>query len=127
MERCYPRSMRLFVLLPVLLSACALTEDRFGDEVAERWCARQKACDEDAFFDQWLEGTPDCRASVSDQVDDGRYGNGDAACTFDPELAQACVDQVEAATCDELLAAHFLDKCTQDVWDCISIVNPGGL
>jgi hypothetical protein len=117
--------MRPICLLPVFVLACDIAEDRFGDEVAERWCARQKACDEDAFFDAWLLGTPDCRDAVSDEVDDHRYGNGDAACTYDPDLAKACVDQVEAATCEALLASNFVDHCSQDVWDCIAIVNPG--
>jgi hypothetical protein len=117
--------MRLICLLPVLMCACTLSEDHFGDEVADRWCARQKACDEDAFFAQWLLGTPDCRADVSDQVDDFRYGNGDAACSYDADLAKACVALVEDAACDDLLASNFVDHCAQDVWDCISIVNPG--
>lgn len=117
--------MRLICLLPVLCCACDIAEDRFDDEVAERWCARQKACDEDAFFDEWLLGTPDCRAAIADQVDDKRYGNGDAACTYSPSAAKACVELVKDATCEDLLTSNFVDHCAQDVWDCISIVNPG--
>lgn len=117
--------MRLICLLPLVLCACDIAEDRFDDVVAERWCARQKSCDEDVFFKEWLLGTPDCRAAIADHVDDKRYGNGNAACTYSSDEASACLSQVQDAKCEDLLATSFVDQCTQDVWDCISIVDPG--
>lgn len=117
--------MRLLPLIAMFVCACEIAEDHFDEVVAEDWCARQKACDEDLFFDTWLLGTPDCRAAVADAVNDKRYGNGNSACSYASELAAGCVRSVRSATCDEILAPGFVDECSDDVWDCISINNPG--
>lgn len=111
------------VALPLLLaSACTLTEEGFAERFAQRWCAESKACSEDAYFDRWLEGTPQCRATTVDDVIDRSYGNGNDACRFQEELAAACLAEVADASCGELASEDWYDACL-DVWDCVAVFS----
>jgi hypothetical protein len=110
-------------LLPLLLSACTLTEEGFAETFAQRWCAESKACSEDAYFDRWLEGTPECRATTTEDVTRRSYGNGNDACRFQEELASACLADVGDASCGDLASEEWYASCLE-VWDCVAVFSP---
>lgn len=114
--------MRILPAL-VLLTGCALTEERFADRFADRWCARSKGCDEDAYFDRWLEGTADCVPITSDDVILESFGPTEAtSCRFQEDWAADCLDRVERATCEEIASTSWYEECIA-AWDCIAIVD----
>ncbi|MCB9680478.1 MAG: hypothetical protein H6733_03330 [Alphaproteobacteria bacterium] len=116
---------RLLALSSLLVAACSVDEDAFPEKVSRTYCAAVKACDLDLFWDTWAEGTPQCRLDVADDVNDQRYGGGGiAACSFDADLADACLSQLQAAGCDEVLDDLWFRDCV-DAWDCITVVDPG--
>lgn len=110
-------------LLPLLAAACALTEDTFPERFATDWCARAKSCDEDAYFDRWIEGTITCKATTAEEVAQLAYGNGSVSCRFQEELAQDCLQEVAAATCAQVGSTSWVEGCTA-AWDCIAILTP---
>jgi hypothetical protein len=114
--------MRTAPLL-ALVAGCTLTEDGFADAFADRWCARSKACDEDAYFDRWREGTAECVPSTADDVLVESFGPTErTSCRFEEALAVDCLDRLGRATCEEIGSATWYQECIA-AWDCIAIVD----
>jgi hypothetical protein len=112
-------------LLPIVgcLAACAVTEENFPVRFSEAWCAASKRCDEDAYFDRWLQGTADCTAHTTNNVADRGYGNGNDACKFNEEAAAACLERVGPASCAQIASEDWYEACAS-AWDCVAVFTP---
>lgn len=115
---------RAALLLTVLtVPACALTEERFVEQVADRYCARVKACDETQFWTTWYDGTPECMDDLVNRVGDKAYGNGNVACEWIEDESAACLEAVDADPCDEVVAVRYVDACADPAWDCVTLTR----
>lgn len=124
MRVCYLGPMRATALaVTMLAAACGMTEETYPDAVATEYCAAAKACDETSYFRTYREGTVQCEAEWSDEVESKKYGFGVAACTFQPDATDGCFDAIADASCTQLEhESGWLYDCWA-AWDCVTILK----
>lgn len=114
--RCWPTPLLAFAL------ACGTDEARFPDQSADLWCAGSKACDVDAYFEQFPTGSEACREQFSAEVAALQYGRDNTACRWEQDLGEACLDRLRDATCEQLDDAFWVEQCVR-AWDCVVLVE----
>ncbi len=90
---------KLLVALAAGTLSCALDGPRFEEAYLDAFCTYQASCDPPLFRDDAA-----CRAEEAADREEL------AACTLDPALARACLDALEALSC-EGAALNFPADC----------------
>ena len=88
------RILPIFGLL--LAVGCGYSEEKYADDLTEVLCNKYDECDWNELLG--YESVDDCLAAADESSD----GETDDSCDFDGTAAKACVDGMDALTCDEL-------------------------
>lgn len=122
METTARSALRCLSVALVLLGACGTDEERFPEQFAKDWCTELKACDVDRFWDEFYDGTPECRESTADSVASQGFRDDDRVCKWDQELGESCLELMKEASCDDVLNPIWVTSCTA-AWDCVTILD----
>lgn len=114
--------MRRRIALTLLLAACGTDEERFPEQFAKDYCAELKACDEDAYFEVYREGTPQCRDETSTEVRAQAFVSDDRVCKWVQENGEECLEELAVATCDDVESPLWKQACIS-AWDCVTLVE----
>lgn len=106
----------------VVLAACGgdLTQETFPTEVAPVICQQTRTCAL-GYYESEYRDEDDCISQVEEQYSAEGTENDAAGCVFDLEEAEACVEALKGATCEEWFEGDALEDCA-DVWTCASEV-----
>jgi hypothetical protein len=98
------------------LVGCSLSQEKFETDAIDLSCTRIMECTPEVgeFLD--FEDVAGCVEVLTEMSEESEEDDS-AECTYDAAKAQSCLDEIEAATCEEYSAGDAGASC-EDALDC---------
>lgn len=100
----------------VLLAACGLDADNFRTRQNEEACRNSEACASNTFAIEY--GSVAACVDAFEESYGTLYTCERKACAFDEDDAQACLDNLAGATCEDVADGDAWTRCDSVFTDC---------
>lgn len=124
--------MSRLVLIPLFLSGCILGGGgSFPDRYSKEFCSTMFTCMDEDEVELWFDydDVTECRDEFSESIEDSQAYEGweEGDCTYDPEAAKSCLQEVSEMTSDNdcdgdmsylTFALDAMNDDCSEVYDC---------
>ena len=107
--------MNKFTLLAcVTLVGCSLSQEKFEADSIDLSCTKIMECTPEAAQFLGFDDQESCVELLTENASE----SDTSTCTYDAEKAQACLDELESATCEDYAAGSADTSCEEALTNC---------